>query len=140
MLRQGLIGVLPALVFGLLGAQFGATLFADSEQLLQVRQRGGELLGIEVAVVLCLMLRQALIAFLKQDFGLLDGFFALLQAMTQVTDLLVVDTQQFIETAVVELRVQGSPVGDLAAQGSIFGFQRHQAFLLGLEFRGQLHQ
>ena len=36
--------------------------------------------------------------------------------------------------------MQGAPVGNLAAQLAIFGFQCLRAFLLGLEFGAQLHQ
>ncbi|MNG18901.1 hypothetical protein D3C84_1030080 [compost metagenome] len=63
-MRQGLIGVLPALVLGLFGTQLRAELFADVELGLQLAERAGELFGIQVAVVLCLMFEQALVALL----------------------------------------------------------------------------
>ena len=131
LLRQGLIGVLPALILGLFGAQFGATVFAGGEQVLQFGQRRRQLLGVEIAVVLRLMIEQALIAFLQQDLGLFDGFFALLQLLAQFADLLVVDAQQVFQAAVIQFRMQGAPVGDLAAQLAIFGFQGQQSVPAG---------
>ncbi|MNY47662.1 hypothetical protein D3C86_1829470 [compost metagenome] len=76
MLGQCLIGILPALIFGLFGAQFRAALFAGGELRLQFCQRRGELFRVEVAVVLRLMIDEAFIALLQQHLGLLDGFFA----------------------------------------------------------------
>ena len=140
LLRQCLIGVLPALIFGLFGAQFGALLLADVELVLQFGEGAGELFGIEVAVVLRLMIEQTLVTFLQQHFGLFDGFFVVLQALAQFSDLRVVDPQQIFEAAVIQLRMAGAPVGNLAGQILVFAFQRLQTFLLGLEFGGDLHE
>ncbi|MNZ88378.1 hypothetical protein D3C78_1072680 [compost metagenome] len=139
LLRQGLIGVLPALVLGLLGAQFGAVLLAGGSEVLQVDQRTGQLLGIEIAVLLCLMIEQVFVALLYQDVGLFDGFLAVLQALAQFADLGVVDAQQVFEAAVIQLGMTGTPVADLAGELKFFAFQCMQAFPLGFELGGDLH-
>ncbi|MNI12447.1 hypothetical protein D3C73_656290 [compost metagenome] len=139
LLGQGLIGVLPALVFDLLGAQFGAVLFAGGELMLQVGEGGGELLGIEVAVVPGLMIEQSLITLQQQHLGLFDGFFVVLQALAQFADLRVVDPQQIFEATVIQLGMSAAPVGDFVGEIAIFVFQRLQTLLLRLEFGGDLH-
>ncbi|MOA06424.1 hypothetical protein D3C78_1260570 [compost metagenome] len=139
LLRQGLIGVLPALVLGLLGAQFGAVLLAGGGEVLQVDQRTGQLFGIEVAVVLRLVIEQTLVALLHQHIGLFDGFFAVLQALAQFADLGIVDAQQVFEAAVIQFGMASPPVADLAGELTFFALQCVQALLLGLELGGDLH-
>ncbi|MNS01876.1 hypothetical protein D3C72_331680 [compost metagenome] len=140
LLRQRLIGVLPALVFDLFGTQFGALLFADGELVLQVGEGAGQLFGIEVAVVLRLMIEQQAIPLLQQHLGLFDGFFVVLQALAQFGDLPVIDSQQIFEATVIQLRMAGAPVSNLAGQVLLFVFQCLQTLLLRLEFCGDLHE
>ncbi len=85
------------------------------------------------------VLLQALFALLQQHPGLFDRFVGLLQALPQRADLGVVDGQQALQPSVVELRMLGAPVGDLAVQGVPFLLQRLLTGGVGLEFAGQLH-
>ena len=131
LLREGLVGVLPALILGLFGSQLGAALFADAELVLQLAERAGELLVIEVAVVLRLMIEHALVALLQQHIGLLDGFFAVLQALAQFADMGVVDPQQVFKAGIIQFRMTGAPVGDFAAEFVVFAVQACASALAG---------
>ena len=93
LLRQRLIGVLAALIVGLLGAQVGIEVFIGGEQTLQLAQCAVQLLGVKVAITLRLMALQTLFALVQQDLGLLDGFFTVLQALAQLADVFIVDAQ-----------------------------------------------
>ncbi|MNF72460.1 hypothetical protein D3C84_544400 [compost metagenome] len=53
---------------------------------------------------------------------------------------MVVDAQQLLKAAVIQFRMQGTPVGNLQAQFTIFAFKGKQAVLLRFQFRCQLHQ
>ena len=139
-LRQCLVGLLAPLILGLLCAQLGTELFADGRLRLQIAQGRGQLFSVQVSVVLGLMLVQALLALLQQDLGLLDRGFAALQLQAQLADLFVAVAQQLRKACVVEFRVQGTPVGDLALQCLPFAVQRLLALLLRLEFGCQLDE
>ena len=80
------------------------------------------MLGIEIAVVLRLMIEQALVALLQQHLGLFDGFFIVLQALAQFGDLRVIDPQQIFEATVIQFRMSGAPVGNLAASARCLRF------------------
>ena len=135
-----MVGVLAALVFGLARAQFGAVFLTVGQLLVERGQGGVQLFSLQIAVVQCLMLGEALFAFLQPHFGLFDGFLAVLQLLAQRADLGIVEGQQPVETGIVQLWMQGAPVVETGVKAVLFGLQGLLAFLLCLEVGGQLHQ
>jgi len=139
-LPKRLIDVLAPLVFCLLCAQFGDLLFAGADQRSEFGQCLVEGVGVQVAIGLRLVLGQALFALLQQYAGLLDGFFAVLQLLTQFAHLCVVVTEQLLQLVVIKFAVQRAPFAEPGAQVGVFLLQGLQALLAGFELGGQLQQ
>ncbi|MNJ54328.1 hypothetical protein D3C77_497630 [compost metagenome] len=92
-LGQGLIGLLAALIVGLLGTQFGTHLFTASQLFLHRMQGLVEGLGGQLQRGQSLMLLQALLAFCEQDPCLLQRFVTVQQALAKLADGVVIKTQ-----------------------------------------------
>ena len=124
----------------MLGAQFGAVFLGVVQLLIKVGQGRVQLFGVEVAVVQGLVVLEALLALLQQNFGLLNGFFAVLHLLAQCADSRLVEGQQVRQAGVVKLRMLGAPLADTAVQRLEFAVQGLLALLAGLEVGGQLDQ
>ncbi|MCY1446835.1 hypothetical protein D9M71_634230 [compost metagenome] len=137
--RQRLVGLLPALIVGLLCTQFGALLLMVDQPPAQLGQGVFQGFGRGVHGHLCGVLLQALLTFLQQHAALLDGFFRGLQTLAQFIDLRVIHGQQAIEAGIVQFRMLAAPLGDLGLQLLAFGIQCLLLLGIGLELAGQLH-